>query len=93
MCAASLPMGIVTDAEADVSKRRIMEGDRIVMITDGVESRENGSLWVSDFIHENCRGNNEENIAREILNQAIVKNSGAVSDDMTVLSLELKAVC
>lgn len=93
VCAASLPMGIVTDAEADVSKRRIMEGDRIVMITDGVESRENGSLWVSDFIHENCRGDNEGDIAREILNQAIVKNSGTVNDDMTVLSLELKAVC
>jgi len=92
VCAASLPMGIVTDAEADVSKRRIMEGDRIVMITDGVESRENGSLWVSEFIHENCRSDNEGNIARNILDYAISKNSGAVNDDMTVLSLELKAV-
>lgn len=89
--ASSLPVGIVPEAEADVTLRRVCDGDRIVMITDGVESRENGSRWVSEFIRESCRDEENGDIAKGILDYA-VKNNGAPRDDMTVLSVRLKAV-
>ncbi len=92
VCAASLPVGIIPEAEADVASRRVCEGDRIVMITDGVENRESGSLWVSEFIRESCRSKEDGDLADNILKCAIEKNSGDVKDDMTVLSLQLKAV-
>lgn len=90
--AASLPVGIIPEAEADVASRRVAEGDRIVMITDGVENRESGSLWVSEHIRESCRTGEDANLADSILKYAIEKSSGDIKDDITVLSLRLKAV-
>ena len=87
-----MPVGIIHEAEADVMSMRVCDGDSIVMITDGIENRENGSLWVSEFIHESCRDEDGTNVAKNILNYAIAKNSGVIKDDMTVLSLRLKAV-
>ena len=90
--AASLPVGVIADMEAETSSRAIDDGDMIVMVTDGVETRESGSLWVQEFIEENCRNNQVNNLADKILEHAIEKNSGKVNDDMTVLSVKLRAV-
>ncbi len=89
--AASLPVGLIAEAEAEVSDTKIQDGDRIVMITDGIENREDGSLWVGEFMKNNkdmCEGS----LAKEILTRATQKQGGAVKDDMTVLSVKLKAV-
>ncbi len=90
--AASLPVGVIADMEAETASRSIDDGDMIVMVTDGIETRESGSLWVQEFIEENCRNNQAHNIADKILERAIEKNSGKVNDDMTVLSVKLRAV-
>ncbi len=88
--ATSLPVGLIADAEADISTTKIQDGDRIVMMTDGVSMSKNGESWVDEFIREDSR--NEEKLTEGILNRAIEKNNGTVKDDMTVISVKLKAV-
>ncbi|MDO4744054.1 MAG: stage II sporulation protein E [Clostridia bacterium] len=90
--ANSLPVGLIAEAEAEVSNTKVKDGDRIVMITDGIESRDSGSLWVSEFIRESGEKCEKGELAGEILNRAVEKNGGTVKDDMTVLSVKLKAV-
>ncbi len=88
--ATSLPVGLIADAEADISTTKIQDGDRIVMMTDGISMSKNGESWVDEFIREDSR--NEEKLTEGILNRAIEKNNGTVKDDMTVISVKLKAV-
>lgn len=90
--AASLPVGIIADMEVESCKKTIDDGALIVMVTDGVETKEGGSMWVSDFIEETCRRSDGHNIADKILSRAIENKNGEVNDDMTVLSVRLKAV-
>lgn len=92
VAASALPVGILADAEAETEKTKVRDGDSIVMITDGVESRESGSLWVSEFIKERSKTADSQALADEILNRAVEKNNGTATDDMTVLSVRLKAV-
>ncbi len=88
--ASSLPVGLIADAEAEVSKTKLRDGDRILMMTDGIESRQDGSVWVSEFVKNNS--DDGENMAQKILNHAAKKQNGMARDDMTVLSVKLKAV-
>ncbi len=87
---SSLPVGLIADAEAEVSKTKLRDGDRIVMMTDGIENRQDGSLWVSEFVKNNC--DDSENMAQKILSHAAERQNGTARDDMTVLSVKLKAV-
>lgn len=91
--AASLPVGIVADIEASVSNRTVADGSVIIMVTDGVETRDSGGVqWVRGFIEKNCREEQNRNLAERILQSAIEKNNGEVNDDMTVLSVRLREV-
>lgn len=82
---ASLPVGVIPGAEADVISYTACEGDTIVMVTDGVESREGGNRWIKGFI-EQSRNNKAKGMAESILKRAIEENNGSVKDDMTVLT-------
>ncbi|MBR5155957.1 MAG: stage II sporulation protein E [Clostridia bacterium] len=88
--ATSLPVGLIADAEAEVSTTKIQDGDRIVMMTDGISMSKNGEPWLDEFIREEKY--RDEKITDEILNRAIEKNNGTVKDDMTVVAVRLKAV-
>ncbi len=89
--AASLPLGVLAEMEAETSCRSVDDGDVIVMMTDGIECRESGSLlWVSDFIRESGKEDGELKLADKILAQAIEKNSQNPQDDMTVLSVRIR---
>ena len=61
------------------------------MVTDGIENRDSGSMWISNFI-QNSADDTETGLAGRILNRAIEQNNGKVKDDMTVLSVKLKEV-
>jgi len=90
--AASLPVGVIAEMEAETELKTMGDGDVIVMVTDGVETRENGSMWVSEFMEETFRRGEEKNIADKILSRAIENQKGEINDDMTVLSVKLKEV-
>ncbi len=87
--AASLPVGLVADAKAEVSNAKMQDGDRIVMMTDGVSTSPMGKPWVNEFLKEES---NDDEISEKILNRAIEQSHGTVRDDMTVLTVSLKAV-
>lgn len=89
--AASLPVGLIADAEAEISKTKLRDGDCIVMMTDGVETRGDGNLWVSEFVKDE-ENEDKGGLAQNILNRATQKQGGTAKDDMTVLSIKLKAV-
>ncbi len=88
--AKSLPVGLIADAQAEVSSTKIQDGDKIVMMTDGVSMSEAERPWVNGFLKE--KQNCDSEISKEILNRAIEENHGTVRDDMTVLTVKLKAV-
>lgn len=90
--ASSLPIGVVASLNAESTHRHMKDGDVIVMVSDGIENRECGSMWISDFIEKSDIKESETGLADRILNHAIEQNNGKVKDDMTVLSVKLKAV-
>ncbi len=90
--ASSLPVGIIAGIDADSTYLNMKDGDVIVMVTDGIENRSSGSMWVGDFIENAVANDTDEGLADKILNHAINQNSGEVKDDMTVLSVKLKEV-
>lgn len=89
---SSLPVGVVAGIDARSTHRCMKDGDVIVMVTDGIENRECGSMWVGDFIEDAFTRDAEDGLAGKILNRAIEQNNGEVRDDMTVLSVRLKEV-
>ncbi len=91
--AASLPVGVFADMEAEVASRSFDDGAVIVMMTDGIETKDDGNiLWVGEYAEELCVNSKEKNIAEKILQAAIERNNGEINDDMTVLSVRLKEV-
>ncbi len=87
---ASLPVGLIADAEAEVVTTKIQDGDKIVMMTDGVSMSETENSWVGGFLKD--KSDSSDKISQEILNHAIEQNKGVMKDDMTVLTVRLKAV-
>lgn len=90
--AASLPVGVIAEMEAETTFKTIADGDVIVMVTDGVETRNEGSMWVSEFLEEARKNGEEKNLADKILSKAIENQNGTITDDMTVLSIRLREV-
>ncbi len=88
--ASALPVGIIAEAEADISKTKLRDGDKIVMMTDGIETNEEGYRWVGEFVKESGQNEENRNLAEDILNRAAQKQGGTAKDDMTVLTITLK---
>lgn len=86
---ASLPVGVIADAEAEITKLSLYSGDMVVMMTDGIESRENGDSWIGEYIGKSAE-DDANKMANNILCRAIDENGGTVKDDMTVISIRLR---
>lgn len=87
--ATSLPVGLMPEMEVETFERRLCEGDTIVMVTDGIASKREGSLWIKGFM-ENTEEISANELAEKVLSRAIEENNGKISDDMTVISLKVK---
>ncbi len=87
--AGALPMGIVTRIDPVTTKKLVLDGDVIVLVSDGiydgmVKGNEDG---ICDVLIKNQK-ESTENIAQNILSAA--KNT-SVDDDMTVMVLRVNA--
>lgn len=83
----ALPLGIVEDIHVQPVKRRLRDGDLIVMVTDGVlggrAAGDGTSDWLLQFI-QGVQDDEPEKLARQILAQGS-RQSGRRADDMAVL--------
>ncbi len=83
----ALPVGIVEDIQVQPVKRRLRDGDLIVMVTDGIlgggGEGEFESDWLQHFIRE-APHHEPEVLARQILGQGC-RQPGRRADDMAVL--------
>ncbi len=87
--AASLPVGLMPEMEVSTFARKVKEGDTIVMITDGVETKEGGDKWIKGFM-ESISPTSANDLAQKLLDRAIKESGGKPYDDMTVISLKVR---
>lgn len=83
----NLPMGIFQKPDMEVAGRKLIDGDYIVMFSDGILdalSQGIGEDMLSEVIG-GCHLENPGEIANHILNFCIHQCKGHIRDDMTVL--------
>jgi len=87
----SLPMGILSEVDAEVCRHDVAGGDIIVMITDGVsdcgETKEDTSAennWVAEAL-SNFDSKDPQDIADYLIKLAKERSNDEIKDDMTIL--------
>lgn len=89
--AGNLPLGIFNRPDMEVNRRRLQDGDYIIMISDGVLdalSQGIGEDMMSELIGGTDLKNPKE-IANAMLKFCIRQSKGKVRDDMTIIVLGL----
>lgn len=89
--AKTLPAGILWEVEFDVVYKKLYDGDKVVLVSDGVlESfgEENPEEELAHMLGEFCKDNPQQ-AAENILEQALLKNNKKAADDMTVLVISV----
>jgi len=89
---SSLPAGILDKIDVEFNRRKIGDGDFVVMITDGVLEANAKDLdkekWLGDMIY-NIDTRNPKKMADAIMENCLQKSKGQRTDDMTVLVAKL----
>lgn len=83
----NLPMGVFQKPDMEIVGRKLMDGDYVIMISDGIPdalSQGIGEDMLSEVIGS-CNLENPGEIAGSILNFCIHQCRGHIRDDMTVL--------
>jgi len=85
---SSLPAGIMDKIDVEFNRRKVGDGDFVVMITDGVLEANDKDLdkekWLADIIYETDT-RNPKKLADIIMEKCMEKSKGQLLDDMTVL--------
>lgn len=83
----SLPLGIFPGVEAELIHRELMDGDYVIMMTDGVlDALENNRYEEAMCrIISELQEENPKEIADKILQFALHCSGGRIADDMTIL--------
>lgn len=83
----SLPVGVLEQVEFDTCRRKLYDGDILVMVSDGVVDGiifENKDTYLADLI-ASIRTNNVQSIAEQIMEEISTMQRGSLRDDSTVL--------
>ncbi len=84
---SSLPAGMFEHSKMEGNKRKIKDGEFIIMVTDGVIDCFPGNEKEAyiEFLLEGMTSNNPREIANTILNDALSSTNCVATDDMTVI--------
>ena len=84
---ANLPLGVLQDLELQSVKRKLSNGDFLIMITDGIlDALPVGEQeFLLDMIIKGTRLNNPKEMAHHILEQVLECSGEEPLDDMTVM--------
>ncbi|SKA78698.1 stage II sporulation protein E [Clostridium sp. USBA 49] len=84
----TLPMGVLDKVDIDIIKKKVKNGDIIVMLTDGVldyNSEAAGRVdWVVEFL-ENTNCSNPKDLVEELIENAKKLSDDKIKDDMTAV--------
>lgn len=85
--ASNLPIGILKDIDVDTVSERLLPGDMLIMMTDGIydaPSAANKEAWMKRAIQE-IRIRDPQGFADLLLEKAVRGREGTIADDMTVV--------
>jgi stage II sporulation protein E len=87
LASASLPAGASSGGQQEVIRRKLVHGDFLVMVTDGVLEYlhvKRPEEKVAGMIEE-IRTDNAETLAQSLLERVLLFNGGHAPDDMTIV--------
>jgi len=88
----TLPVGILSSIDVELVRKKLKDGDFVVMVTDGVldcnKDIVDKEKWLADMITDiNTR--NPQKLAEHILQSCLEANGGVAPDDMTVIVVKI----
>lgn len=90
----TLPMGVLDKVDIDVTQKKVMDGDLLIMFSDGVLECEGNTDLMENWILNYLEEDEEEDIskiAKKIIDRAKEVNNGKAKDDMTVIVSKVSA--
>lgn len=83
----TLPIGVLPEAECDVNKDELKDGDLIVMVSDGIFSNVDQDFSEEDLaeILKKVDSNNCKEIMNQIMEELLYRNHGRFMDDATII--------
>ncbi len=88
----TLPVGILSHIDVELVKKKLTEGDFVIMVTDGVLDCNkvivDKEKWLADMIM-NMDTRNPQRIAEDIIQSCLEANGGVAPDDMTVMAAKV----
>lgn len=88
----TLPVGILSNIDMELVKKKLKDGDFVVMVTDGVLDCNKDIIdkekWLADMIL-NINTRNPQKLAEDILQSCLEANGGVAPDDMTVMAAKI----
>lgn len=84
----TLPIGVLDKPDVDITKKKLKNGDIVIMLSDGVldyESEAAGKVdWIVEFL-KNSKNTDPRDLCENIINKAKELSGGKVKDDMTAI--------
>lgn len=84
----SLPAGILPQVEFTYTEDELMEGDIIVMVSDGAIAT--GEDWIEHII-SSWEEKSMQQLADHIIDEAVARRSDGHDDDITVIAMQIKS--
>lgn len=85
---SSLPAGILNEIDIEYNRRKLIDGDFVIMVTDGALDANKDELdkesWLMNIINE-IETRNPQKLADAILEKCLSISKGIAEDDITIL--------
>lgn len=83
----NLPFGVPSPVGYEVQRFRLEPGDRLVLITDGMQERQAAAIDLPALIRD-TRGEHPREVVRALTTAALDASGGTLADDATALVLD-----